>query len=66
MNVVRRLERWYNIKIQLDHDERLSGIRYTGTIEMESFSEVLRLLGATAPIWYTYHDKTRTVYIKHK
>lgn len=63
---VRRLERWYNIRIELDDDERLSGIRYNGTIEMESFSEVLRLLGTTAPIRYDYHDKTRTVYIKYK
>ncbi len=65
-SIAHRLERWYNVKIQLDNDERLSEIWYTGTIEMESFSEVLQLLKTTAPIQYTYNDKTRTIHIKHK
>ncbi|VAW22567.1 hypothetical protein MNBD_BACTEROID01-159 [hydrothermal vent metagenome] len=65
-SVAHRLERWYNVEIQLDNDKRLSEIWYTGTIEMESFSEVLQLLETTAPIQYTYNDKTRTIHIKHK
>ncbi|HQL19795.1 MAG TPA: FecR domain-containing protein, partial [Prolixibacteraceae bacterium] len=36
-NVAKRLERWYNIRIELDNDPRLRKINYTGTLEMESF-----------------------------
>jgi ferric-dicitrate binding protein FerR (iron transport regulator) len=58
---VKRLERWYNVTIELDNDPRLSKIWYSGTLEMESFSEVLELLKVTAPITYNYNEKTRTI-----
>ncbi len=64
--VAKRLERWYNVKIELADDKRLSEIRYNGTLEMESFSEVLQLLKVTAPIDYTYNEKTRTIKITYK
>jgi transmembrane sensor len=64
--VASRLERWYNVNIELDDDPRLRKIHYTGTIEMESFSEVLELLKITAPIDYTYNEKTRTITITHR
>ncbi len=64
--VANRLERWYNVTIELDDDPRLRKIHYTGTIEMESFSEVLELLKITAPIDYTYNEKTRTIAITHR
>lgn len=64
--VTKRLERWYNVKIELGKDKRLAEISYTGTIEMESFSEVLQLLKVTAPISYTYDEKTRTIKINYK
>lgn len=63
---VKRLERWYNVTIQLDDDPRLSKIWYSGTLEMESFSEVLELLKVTAPITYQYDEKTRTIRIIHE
>lgn len=63
--VAKRLERWYNVKIVLDNDPRLSEIWYSGTLEMESFSEVLELLKVTAPIDYTYDQKTRVITIKY-
>lgn len=63
--VARRLERWYNVKIELDNDKRLTEIWYSGTIEMESFTEVLELLQVTAPITYTFNEKTRTIKIKY-
>jgi ferric-dicitrate binding protein FerR (iron transport regulator) len=63
--VAKRLERWYNVKIILDNDQRLEKIWFTGTIEMESFSEVLGLLRATSPIDYTYHEKSRTIKITY-
>jgi ferric-dicitrate binding protein FerR (iron transport regulator) len=65
-DVAKRLERWYNVKIELDDDPMLSKIHYTGTLEMESFSEVLELLKITAPIRYTYNDKTRVIKITHR
>lgn len=64
--VAKRLERWYNVKIELAEDARLSEIRYNGTLEMESFSEVLQLLKVTAPIDYSYNEKTRTIKITYK
>jgi hypothetical protein len=64
--VAKRLERWYNVNIELTDDKRLSEIWYSGTIEMESFSEVLELLKITAPIDYTYNQKTRTINIFYK
>jgi transmembrane sensor len=64
--VAKRLERWYNVTIELAEDSRLTSIRYNGTIEMESFSEVLQLLKLTAPIDYTYNEKTRIIKIMYK
>lgn len=64
--VTKRLERWYNVKIELGNDKRLSEISYTGTLEMESFSEVLQLLKVTAPIDFSYNEKTRTIKIIYK
>ncbi|MCD6354786.1 MAG: FecR family protein [Prolixibacteraceae bacterium] len=64
--VIKRLARWYNVKIILANDKRLSNIWYSGTLEMESFSEVLELLKITAPIDYTYNEKTRTINITYK
>lgn len=59
--MARRLERWYNVDIELGNDERLKDIHYTATIEMESFSEVLNLLKVTAPVDYTWDRKTRVI-----
>ena len=65
-DVAQRLERWYNVRIELADDPRLQKIHYTGTLEMESFSEVLELLKITASINYTYNDKTRVIRITHR
>ena len=65
-DVVKRLERWYNVTIELDDDPRLQKICYTGTLEMESFSEVLELLKLTDAIDFSYNDKTRIIKIKHR
>jgi transmembrane sensor len=64
--VVKRLERWYNVKIELSDDTRLQKIWYTGTLEMESFPEVLDLLKVTASIDYTYNENTRIIKITYK
>jgi len=64
--LARRFERWYNVKIEVDDDPRLEDIYYTGVIEMESFSEVLNLLSVTAPIDYTWDEKTRIIKIFYR
>lgn len=61
-NMITRLERWYNVDIKLE-DERIKNLKYTGTIEMESFSEVLELIKATTPIDYSFDRKTRVLTI---
>ncbi len=61
-NVTRELERWYNVKIELQ-GEYLKRLGYTGTIEMETFSEVLELIKTTAPIKYKFDKITRILKI---
>ncbi|MEN8117099.1 MAG: FecR domain-containing protein [Bacteroidota bacterium] len=61
--VAKRLERWYNVKIELDEDKRLNKIWFNGTLEMESFPEVLQLLKVTSSIDYSYNEKTRIIKI---
>lgn len=64
--VAKRLERWYNVKIIMGNDPRLKKIWYSGTLEMESFSEVLELLEVTASIEFFYNEKERTITIKYQ
>ena len=61
-NVARELERWYNVKIELQ-GERLKKLGYTGTIEMETFGEVLELINTTTPIKYKFDKTTRILII---
>lgn len=61
-NVARELERWYNVSIELQ-GEKLKRLGYTGTIEMETFSEVLELINTTTPIKYVFDKKTRILKI---
>jgi len=62
-NMVARLERWYNVDIKLEGED-LKQLRFTGTIEMETFSEVLELIKATTPIKYSFDRKTRVLSIR--
>ncbi len=57
-----QLERWYNVKIELQGD-KLKNLGYTGTIEMETFSEVLELINTTTPISYSFNKNTRILKI---
>jgi len=61
-NVVRELERWYNVKIEIQGN-RLKNLGYTGTIEMETFGEILELINTTTPIKYQYNKNTRVLKI---
>lgn len=64
-DVVRRLERWYNIEIELD-DQFISDKKLTATIEYESITEVMDLLEITLPIKYEYVKDERKLIIKPK
>ena len=63
--VAKRLERWINVSIKLE-GETIKNLWYTGTIEMESFSEVLELVKNTTPIIYSFDAKTRVLTITVK
>jgi ferric-dicitrate binding protein FerR (iron transport regulator) len=63
--VAKKLERWFNVTIELK-GEGIKNLWYTGTIEMESFSEVLELIKNTTPIEYSFNSKTRVLSIESK
>jgi transmembrane sensor len=54
--VVRRIERWYNVKIVLA-DKAIEKYSFRATFEDDKLEEVLRLLSMTSPI--TYHIAPR-------
>lgn len=54
--VVKRLERWYNVEIQLN-DTILYDYRYTATFINETLEQVLSLLKLSAPIQYTITER---------
>lgn len=55
--VVRKMERWYNIEVSLT-DKQLRDFKYRGTFKDEQLEEVLRLISLTAPLSYTIHDRS--------
>ena len=74
IEVVHRLERWYNVKIILA-DKELESYSFRGTFEDDPLNEVLRVLAMTSPIIYevtpgrllpngTYEKETIIIYRK--
>jgi ferric-dicitrate binding protein FerR (iron transport regulator) len=63
--LIKKLERWYNVKIDYN-DPKLNQIWYTGTIEMESISEVMEMICKASPVSYSFNNKTRVFTIKPK
>ena len=61
----KKLERWYNVKIEYNNP-KLDELWYTGTIEMESISEVMEMISKAAPVTYHFDNKTRIFTIKSK
>ena len=49
--VARRIERWYNVKVELA-DKELERFSFRATFEDDSLEEVLTLLSMTSPIQY--------------
>jgi transmembrane sensor len=62
---IKKLERWYNVKIECPYP-KLDDLWYTGTIEMESISEVMEMISKAAPISFNFNNKTRVFTIKAK
>ena len=62
---IKKLERWYNVKIEYK-DSELDELWYTGTIEMESISEVMEMISKAAPVTYSFNNKTRVFTIEAK
>ena len=62
---IKKLERWYNVKIEYS-DPELDKLWYTGTIEMETISEVMEMISKAAPVKYNFNTKTRVFTIKAK
>ena len=60
--VAKRLERWFNVSIKLE-GEAIKNLWYTGTIEMETVSEVLELVKNTTPIEYSFDPNSRILII---
>jgi ferric-dicitrate binding protein FerR (iron transport regulator) len=56
--VVRKINRWYNVNIVIK-DELLNSYIYYGTFKDETLEEVLRLLQFTAPIRYKDIERER-------
>lgn len=51
VEVVRRLERWYNVKINIA-DEEIEKYSFRATFQDDSIEEVLKFLSLTSPIGY--------------
>jgi len=62
-DVVKKMERWYDVKIILDDKLKLTQ-RYTMTIKTESLREMLELMLVTTPM--NYEIKEDLVYITYK
>jgi transmembrane sensor len=55
--VARRIERWYNVKVQLA-DKELEKYSFRATFQDDSLEEVLRYLSMTSPIRYKITPRT--------
>jgi ferric-dicitrate binding protein FerR (iron transport regulator) len=63
--MAKRLEKWYNVNIEIDNEE-MKDLWFTGTIEMETFSEVMDLISKSMPVQYSYDQVSRTLKIYKK
>jgi transmembrane sensor len=63
-DVAKKLERHFNI--QIDLDPKIASISFTGQIFNESVGEVMEYINKTKPISYAYDKKTGVLKIKSK
>lgn len=63
--VIHYLEKWYGVKIQLDHDLYYSH-NYTFKVKTESLREVMELISVLTPIQYTIEGEQVTIQYKKR
>jgi ferric-dicitrate binding protein FerR (iron transport regulator) len=61
-SMMKRLERWFNVKIDYSPDD-FKGLWYSGTIEMETITEVMDMVSTAALVRYSFDSKTRVIKI---
>lgn len=59
-SLMKRLERWFNVKIEYKPED-FKDLWYSGTIEMETITEVMDMISTAAPVLFTFNNKTRTI-----
>ena len=57
---MKRLERWFNVKIEYVPND-FKDLWYSGTIESETITEVMEMIGKAAPVHFTFDSKTRVI-----
>jgi ferric-dicitrate binding protein FerR (iron transport regulator) len=63
--LAKRLERWYNVSIEIKDSSVLAGNRYTGKfLHNESLDVVLKIISRTTPIKYTVLHNKVTIDVK--
>ena len=64
-NMMERLERWFNIKIEYSAND-VKDLWFTGTVEMETMTEVMEMICKAAPVSYSFNSQTRIIKIGAK
>ncbi|MBX3253142.1 MAG: FecR family protein [Chitinophagaceae bacterium] len=59
--VMRKIERWYNVKVLMDVDESARATQYSAIFENESLAQVMEALKITGNFSYTINRDTITV-----
>lgn len=59
-NLMKRLERWFNVKIEYQ-PEQFKDLWFSGSIENETITEVMEMIGTAAPVQFTFNSKTRVI-----
>ncbi len=62
-NIIRRLERWYGVKVDLKYPE-LNNERFSGQFDSETLEQALNAIAITEP--FTFDIKRNTVFIYKK
>lgn len=64
-NLMTRLERWFNVKIEYTPED-FKDLWYSGTIENETITEVMEMVGTAAPVQFNFNSKTRIIQVNLK
>jgi len=59
-NLMKRMERWFNVKIEYSPED-FKDLWYSGTIENETITEAMDMVGTAAPVKFTFDSKTRII-----